>query len=166
MSEVTPAPTSAYAALRVRKNFARSRVGTGKALFLDRGDHRTARGRRFRETLTQIIDDLGGPAVLSEAQIQLARRCAMISLACEELECRSVLHDEEIDLDLFGQLTDRLGRTFQRLGIKRAADHVASPKLEVIIAAHTRKARQPTINRADTLRARQLRADEQAEDGS
>ena len=55
---------------------------------------------------------------LSEAQTQLCRRAAMIAISCEELGSRGV-QGERIDLDLFGKLTDRLGRVLQRLGIKR-----------------------------------------------
>jgi hypothetical protein len=33
----------------------------------------------------------------------------------------------EIDLDVYGTLTDRLGRCFQRLGLKRQMREVLSP---------------------------------------
>ena len=68
--------------------------------------------------LAEIVSDLGGAERLSEGQRQLARRCSTIALECEKLEARAVA-GEEIDLDVYGQLTDRLGRAFQRLGLKR-----------------------------------------------
>jgi hypothetical protein len=70
--------------------------------------------------LAEIVSDLGGPDQLSEGQRQLARRCATIAIECEKLEGRAVT-GEAIDLDLYGQLTDRLGRAFGRLGLRRVA---------------------------------------------
>ena len=42
------------------------------------------------------------------------------------MEGRSVA-GEEIDLEQFGRLTDRLGRAFHRLGLKRVARVVHNP---------------------------------------
>lgn len=81
-------------------------------------DGRSLWARRFKDVLSEIISDLGGNDGLSEGQRQIARRCATISLACESLECRAA-KGEQIDLDQYGQLTDRLGRAFQRLGLER-----------------------------------------------
>jgi hypothetical protein len=102
----------------------RSRVTNGKALHVvSPGD--TKYSRRFRDILAQITSDLGGGEILSEAQRQLARRAATISLSCEQLEFKAV-SGEAIDLDVYGQLTDRLGRVFGRLGLKRIARDVQS----------------------------------------
>ena len=95
----------------------RSTVTNGRHLHVEaRGDTRWA--RRFKDILGEIISDMGGPDRLSEGQRQLARRAATLSLECERLEGKAVL-GEEIDLDLYGQMTDRLGRTFHRLGLRR-----------------------------------------------
>ena len=96
----------------------RSAVTNGKRLHVVRpGD--TAWARRFRDVLAEIISDLGGPdAGLSEGQRQLARRCATISIACERLEGEAAA-GEPINLELYGRLTDRLGRALQRLGLER-----------------------------------------------
>ena len=70
-------------------------------------------------SLVEILSDLGGPdSGLSEAQRQLARRCATIAIACEKMEGEAAA-GREIDLGVYGTLTDRLGRCFQRLGLKR-----------------------------------------------
>lgn len=105
---------------------SKSRVTNGTVL-LANADGRTLWARRFRDVLAEIISDLGGDELLSEGQRQLARRCATISLACENLECHAA-KGEEIDLDQYGQLTDRLGRAFQRLGLKRKARDVTNLK--------------------------------------
>ena len=96
---------------------SRSRVSNGKALFVE-ADGRGPWGRRFRDVLAEIVSDLGGADRLSEGQRQLARRAATISIACEQLEGQAA-SGAAIDLETYGKLTDRLGRTFQRLGLKR-----------------------------------------------
>ena len=96
---------------------SRSSVTNGKRLFVEhRGD--TAWARRFRDVLFEIISDLGGLDVLSEGQKQLARRAATLCITCERMEGKAAA-GEEIDLTAYGMLTDRLGRTFARLGLKR-----------------------------------------------
>jgi hypothetical protein len=96
----------------------RSAVTNGKRLHVVApGDGKWA--RRFADILAEIISDLGGAgAGLSEGQRQLARRAATISIACERLEGEAAA-GAEIDLELYGRLVDRLGRAFQRLGLKR-----------------------------------------------
>src|SRR5262249_17994781 len=89
---------------------ARSIVSNGRRLFVE-ADGRGPWGRRFRDVLAEIVSDLGGPDLLSEAQRQLARRAATISIACEKLEGEAAA-GAVIDLELYGRLTDRLGRAF------------------------------------------------------
>lgn len=95
-----------------------SKVTNGSKLFLPGVDGRSAVARRARDIFDAICSDLGGHDRLSEAQTQLVRRAAMISIQCEQLEAIAAA-GREIDLDVFGKLTDRLGRTLQRLGLKR-----------------------------------------------
>ena len=73
--------------------------------------------------------------VIVEGQRQLARRCAMLAVECEKIEALGVA-GQAIDLDCYGQLTDRIGRAFQRLGLKRVPRDV-TPTLETYLA--TRK---------------------------
>ena len=109
----------------------RSAVTSGKRLHVKRpGDN--AWSRRFRDVLEQIVNDAGGPEVLSEGQRQIARRCATLSVECERLEGKA-LAGEEIDLDLYGQMTDRLGRALQRLGLKRVTRNALLPDLHAYI---------------------------------
>lgn len=102
----------------------RSAVTNGSRLFVE-GDGNSAWSRRFRDVLEAIMSDLGGATALSEGQRQLARRCAMLSVQCERLEAAAIA-GEAFDADLYGTLTDRLGRAFGRLGIKRHARPVQS----------------------------------------
>ena len=111
----------------------RSRVTNGKSPFVE-ADGRGPWARRWRDILAEIISDLGGyEAGLSEGQKQLARRCATISLACERMEGEAAA-GAEIDLDVYGTLTDRLGRALQRLGLERRARTVEEQSLAEIIA--------------------------------
>ena len=101
----------------------RSKVTNGNAHFVE-GDERSSWARRWRDLLAEILSDIGSGLAegqrLSEGQRQLARRCATIAIQCEKLEGLAAT-GESIDIDLYGMMTDRLGRAFQRLGLKRHA---------------------------------------------
>lgn len=114
----TPILNSFAPSSRVRSR-QQSKIANGSALFAG-ADHRSVWARRFGEILGQVLQDLGGRDAVSEAQLQLARRAATICVESERLEAQAA-EGHEIDLDLFGTLTDRLGRTFARLGIRRQA---------------------------------------------
>lgn len=101
----------------------RSAVTNGSSAFLPGVDQRSAIARRFRDVLSEIVSDMGGGEGLSEGQRQLARRAATICVQCERMEAQAA-SGEEIDMELYGRLADRLGRTFQRLGLKRVARDV------------------------------------------
>ena len=102
----------------------RSGVTNGTRLHVERpGDTKWA--RRFADVLCAIIADISGPEGLSEGQRQLARRAATISLACEKLEGEAAA-GAHIDLELYGSLTDRLGRAFARLGLKKRRSEILS----------------------------------------
>jgi hypothetical protein len=116
---------------RARKT--RSRVTNGKSAFVE-ADQRGPWARRWRDVLGEIIGDLGGSSVLSEGQKQLARRCATIAIACERMEGQAA-QGRDINLEVYGTLTDRLGRCFQRLGLKRQARNI-TPSLSEIINEH------------------------------
>jgi hypothetical protein len=81
---------------------SRSRVTNGKQLFLD-GEVRSRASRRFRDLLAGIASDLGGVNELSVGQMQLARRCALLSVQCEIMEAAAV-DGKDFDLDQYGQL--------------------------------------------------------------
>ena len=117
----------------------RSKVTNGRSYFVE-ADGRGPWARRWRDVLAEIISDLSGPEGLSEGQRQLARRCATISIACEKMEGQAA-EGIEIDLDGYGQLTDRLGRALQRLGLKRQARDIG-PTLGDLLRADLRQQRE------------------------
>jgi hypothetical protein len=112
------------------KRQTRSRITNGTAIHLVAVDGRSAAARRFRDVLAQITADISpdGAGSLTEAQRQLARRCAMLSVECEKIEARGVA-GEPIDISHYGALVDRLGRCFARLGLKGHAAKDAGPTL-------------------------------------
>jgi hypothetical protein len=72
---------------RGRPRGARNNPPTFK--FLE-DDLRLAPARRFRMLIVRMINDLGGPDVLSAGEQQLIRRCAMISVQCELMEQQAI----------------------------------------------------------------------------
>jgi hypothetical protein len=132
----------------------RSRVTNGRAIFLDRVDGRSALARRFRDVLTEISGNLGGSERLSEAERQLARQAATISIICERLEA-AAMRGEAVDLDEYGQLTDRLGRCFQRLGISR--HDLPNPARDALSASAQEDALLDALSRLARLRRRHSR---------
>lgn len=107
----------------------RSAVSNGPRLHVISTPHgrETRWARHFRDVLAEIISDMGRDG-LSEGQRQLARRAATISITCEKMEGDAAAGND-IDLDVYGQLTDRLGRCFQR-GLKRQARDVGPQGLD------------------------------------
>jgi hypothetical protein len=93
----------------------RSRVANGSKL-LPLTDGRSATARRFRDLYQDIAADLGGLDFLSEGQKQLIRRAAMLSAESERQEAMAARGEPGFDIDLYGQMCDRLGRLFARIG--------------------------------------------------
>jgi hypothetical protein len=86
-----------------------------------------------RNILQQIHADLGGADRLSEGQRQLCRRAATMSMHCELMEAEAVA-GRVFDIDVFGTLTDRLGRCLQRLGLERVSRD-CTPSLSAYLQA-------------------------------
>jgi hypothetical protein len=118
-TELEPSVSRSTAAVKPARRDQRSAVTNGKRLFVVRpGD--TAWSRRFRDILASIISDVHSTSEngLSEAQTQLARRATTLCVACERLEGVAA-SGAEIDIALYGEIVDRLGRCLQRLGLRR-----------------------------------------------
>ena len=73
---------------------------------------------------------------MSEAQRQLVRRAAMLSVQGEKMEADAIAGGA-IDLDAYGALSDRLSRLFARIGVKRVAREALD--LKSYIAAHAER---------------------------
>jgi hypothetical protein len=79
--------------------------------------------RRMSDIYREIVSDLGGAQGMSEAQRQIARRAAVLAVACEQLEAEFLVSGS-LDVATYAVLTDRQGRAFTRLGMKRHARQV------------------------------------------
>jgi hypothetical protein len=123
----------------------RSAVSNGSKLFAVAGlDGRSQTARRFRDLVETISNDLGGSANLSEAQRQLIRRAATLSIMSESVEADFV-RNLAFDTEQYGILCDRLGRCLQRLGLDRTPRDV-SPSLAGYLDA---KAKHPSLEAAE-----------------
>ncbi len=116
--------------LNVTAPDGRSAVTNGSQVLLG-GTLRKRTAKRFRDILSAIVSDLGGVDILTEGKKQLARRAALMSVQCEELETLALAQGQPIDLDQYGQLSDRIGRCFQRLGLKRVSRNITPSIAEV-----------------------------------
>jgi hypothetical protein len=104
----------------------RSRVTNGKSLFVEH-DGTGLWTRRFRDVLSIILRESVGANEPTETQRQDARRAATLICLCERLEGK-VAAGEDIDGDQYGQLADRLGRIYRRLGLDASHDDDDKPK--------------------------------------
>jgi len=102
-----------------RHTNTRSKVTNGKVMFVTPVNLQTQTGRRWRDIVELIAVDLGGPNKLSEFQRQLIRRAASLATACETMEAQLV-QELPVDLSAYGQLTDRLRRIADSLGLDKA----------------------------------------------
>lgn len=115
----------------------RSRVSNGSSLFLIEHDGkpidgRTTVARRFRDILSDIISDLGGRDEISEAEYQLARRAAGLSVQAEVIE--AFLAGQEfsrVSVEDYCRLVSSLNRTLSNIGLRRRARDI-TPSLEDI----------------------------------
>jgi hypothetical protein len=103
----------------------RSMVTNGRRMFPR--DSKAARTRRFSDVFFLILRELGGFDRATEAQRQLARRAAMLSMECERLEAATVEGRTEFDTLAYARLSDSLGRALARLGLGRRLKDVSSP---------------------------------------
>ena len=115
----------------ILKPQARSRVGTGKTLFLERVDSRSIAARRFKEVFRQIIADIGGDP--TEAQTQIARRATALAIWCESVEAQLV-GGAQLDIGQFTTAANSLRRLLSDLGLERKARNV-TPSLNEYLAS-------------------------------
>jgi hypothetical protein len=96
------------------------------------GDPNSAWARRYVDLCRGHVSDLGGRSELSEGELSLIRRASALECELEGMEAK-MSQGEQVNLELYGRLTDRLGRTLQRIGLKRKPRDIG-PSLADIIA--------------------------------
>jgi hypothetical protein len=99
-----------------------SAVSSGRRMFVH-GDASSAWSRRYRDIVAGHVSDLGGRAMLSEAEISLVKRVSTLEIECEQSEGKLSM-GQEIDLDLYQRMLNSLRRALETLGIERRAKAV------------------------------------------
>ena len=103
---------------------------TNDPLMLRGVDGRSMVARRYRDVAIALADDLGGQDKLSEPTKILVRQAAAMTVQVEAIQAK-IVAGEDIDLEQLTRLSNVLGRTLQRLGLKKGAPKPTSP-----LAAH------------------------------
>lgn len=116
-----------------RPSTLRSRI-TNDPLALRGVDGRSVVARRYRDIAIALADDLGGQDKLSEPTKILVRQTAAIAVQVEALQSK-IVAGEDVNLEQLTRLSNVLGRTLQRLGMKRPAPKPAGLSLQEYIAA-------------------------------
>jgi hypothetical protein len=97
----------------------RSRVTNGSKMIAG-VDGRSADARRYRDLAMSFADDLGGAAVLTEAQRALVRQAAALSVKSEKLQ-GDMISGKDVSDEQLTRVCNSLSRTLNRLGIKKRA---------------------------------------------
>jgi hypothetical protein len=111
-------------ALAERPSRQRSRVTNGSKLIAG-VDGRTAEARRFKDVAVSLADDLGGAAALTEAQRALVKQAASLVVQSESLQ-GAMLRGEAISDEQMTRVANALGRTLNRLGLRKPRAKVPS----------------------------------------
>jgi len=99
----------------------RSALTNGTVLLHDL-DHRSAWAKRLRDLINAFESDLGHRDQMSEAQVVLVRRCAMLTLQLELIEQKWANNDGEASPDQlhrYQSCSNSLRRISESLGLNR-----------------------------------------------
>ena len=112
---------------------ARSAV-TNATRLVQGADGRSVIARRYRDVFSEIANDLGGQDVISEAQRQLVRRAAMLSVYCESVES-DMAQGSQIDTDDLVRVVNALTRVLTAIGLDRRPRPSDTPTLQEYLKA-------------------------------
>jgi hypothetical protein len=129
-----PRPSTKHA---TPKPEARTRVGNGSVV-LQGVDARSITFRRYREILASLIADMGGDP--TEAQSQIARRAASLSIWCEEQDTAAA-NGTPIDIGAYTTASNSLRRLLESLGLERKQRNVTPTIAEYAAQKAAEKAR-------------------------
>jgi hypothetical protein len=89
------------------------------------GDLRTAWARRFNDIMDSHLSDLGGEANVSQAELSIVRRAAVITVELERLEARFASGEaSDRDLDTYQRTAGNLRRLLEAIGLQRRSRDV------------------------------------------
>jgi hypothetical protein len=98
----------------------RSRITNGKQM-LAGIDGRSAEARRYRDLAMSFADDLGGAAVLTEAQRALVFQAAALSVQSEKLQA-AMIRGEDVSDEQMTRVANSLSRLvgkLEKVGLRR-----------------------------------------------
>jgi hypothetical protein len=84
-----------------------SGVTRGRRMFVELGDARSAWARRWADLIVAHVCDLGGPEMISEAQLSICRRASALEVELEAMEGR-MSSGQPMDIELYGRLAHSL----------------------------------------------------------
>ena len=102
---------------------------TNDPLALRGVDGRTVVARRYRDVAIALADDLGGQSELGEPTKILIRQAAALTVQVETLQSK-IVAGKDVNLEQLTRLSNVLGRTLQRLGLKKPRPKPTSPLAE------------------------------------
>jgi hypothetical protein len=94
-------------------------------------DRRSLEFKRYEEVRAAVIADLGGEDAVTTAEAQITDKAAFIAMTLEQMQI-TALSGEQIDLQRYGELTDRLRRLFEAVGFSRRQRDV-TPRLSQFV---------------------------------
>ena len=80
--------------------------------------------RRYRDIAIALADDLGGQDRISEPSKILVRQAAALTVQVEVLQSK-IVAGEDVNLEQLTRLSNVLGRTLQRLGLRKPTGNPA-----------------------------------------
>ena len=101
-------------------------AATNDPLMLRGVDGRSVVARRYRDVAIALADDLGGQDRLSEPSKILVRQAAAMTVQVEGLQPK-IVSGENVDIEQLTRLSNVLGRTLHRLGLKKPRSKPTSP---------------------------------------
>jgi hypothetical protein len=117
-SSSAPRPHSQDSSVVVARPLTVRSATTNDPLLLRGVDGRSMVARRYRDVAIALADDLGGQDKLSEPSKILVRQAAAMTVQVESLQSK-IVSGEDVNLEQLTRLSNVLGRTLQRLGLKR-----------------------------------------------
>jgi hypothetical protein len=101
-------------------------LGCNQRSLLLRGvDGRSVIARRYRDVAIALADNLGGQDKLSEPRKILIRQASALTVQVEGLQSK-IVSGHDVDLEQLTRLSNGLGRTLSRLGVRKRADRKLS----------------------------------------
>jgi hypothetical protein len=120
----------------------RSALTNGSTVVLGDVDARSAWMRRLRDLIQLHLSDLGGRDNVTQAELVLVRRAAMMTLQLEMMERNWAVRSEgeatTKQIEVYQRLVGALRRTLETLGLERRSKNI-TPDLQTYLRQRTQE---------------------------